>query len=791
MGTGSFDVDFGTNFVAGAAAQILVLSYDPDVEGEDESPFALLPNVRCLSVDAREGPDPPTARFQYVLDNQLGALLGWPRAFEDVWPIDAQGPYVVRNDDRLVVAMQDIDGSTQFLFDGFAQVPQVDVSPSGEAVSFTAVNVAIRAFDEPITGSLRRDSSADGSIDDSGESDIWTDLPARFNPADHTIGSYGGFLPNATNENFDTVLEDEEDGGIPQPFPVFIDPFNPFGTITSVTPNNYWTVGGAVRYILANYNRDQEFVKHPDLRLLEQALVDYSPADGKQVMNPDDPSSFKAAPVTIRDYDASNKPWPRVLAELLAYAGFYMRFDTGTGPDGLPETAVKFYRRDEFAINPVKRVYLADGGSVVDFPSNVTGIRLARDASEIVNALRVETGPRQVEVSIAILPLYQPTAGDEVPGPTPATGRLKYSTSSWSPSTSATTRRKYRWYGADELGEGHLGFNDDGTTRWSTEPCKFEINSIKAAGGKGTPVFAPDEDGNPTFVLRYRPGHHTLISRDSQDRPLRATLQLAFPTDKDSAGPRFVDPTVIDTAELGAFKIIDIPSGNGWRLLPDRLGIEITVDDPEQWPTGDHGNPDTADGAVPNIQGISWWANPAPAGVDKADLDPTFGQIPVFILTVAIDDDQMMDAKAESRFVSPTKYTRWRNIDAKDHFQYATVNKSSRYYKQMNGDGKGPVVVRDDTDRANAHASQLRSKHEFPPIAGSLTLPYISTYYGVGDEISAIAGRDASLQSNIGAPQGESPTYPWCVGVSWSFENDRQSTQLILSDRRADAQNAW
>ena len=39
----------------------------------------------------------------------------------------------------------------------------------------------------------------------------------------------------------------------------------------------------------------------------------------------------------------------------------------------------------------------------------------------------------------------------------------------------------------------------------------------------------------------------------------------------------------------------------GWRLLPDRLGIEVTVEDPEQWNGGK---------SVGDIRGVTWQAAP-------------------------------------------------------------------------------------------------------------------------------------------------------------------------------------
>ena len=61
-----------------------------------------MPNVRCDSIQYREGAEPPVARFRYVLDDSAGAS-DYPSQFEQLWPLAAAGPYVVQNDDRIVV----------------------------------------------------------------------------------------------------------------------------------------------------------------------------------------------------------------------------------------------------------------------------------------------------------------------------------------------------------------------------------------------------------------------------------------------------------------------------------------------------------------------------------------------------------------------------------------------------------------------------------------------------------------------------------------------------------------
>ena len=67
-------------------------------------------------------------------------------------------------------------------------------------------------------------------------------------------------------------------------------------------------------------------------------------------------------------------------------------------------------------------------------------------------------------------------------------------------------------------------------------------------------------------------------------------------------------------------------------------------------------------------------------------------------------------------------------------------------------------------------------------------LPFITDFYDLGDRINQIAGRNISLQENVGASTGEAPDYPFVVGVSWVFQPG-QETHLHLSDHRAQGVN--
>ena len=732
---GSFDLDGYTSSLSGPAMAIGVYLYDPDAE----QPFALLPNIWCLRIDYREGPEPPVARFRYILDSNMSLNFGWPARIGDVWPIDAQGSYVVLPDDRLIVAAQNPDGSPLYLFDGFAQIPQADVTPRTEEATFVAVGVAARAWDDTIHTRIQRD--ADTPDDTSGGSDFEVHLPCRFNPASQRPGSMGGYLGNSTPDALYTVPEDSDDGG----YPVFVDPLLAERQAEEeselVEP---WYIADALLYLLAQPNPGDDYINWPSGGTIEDLLETLAPPPGSTTF---DPETAVPSNCVIRDYDATGKTLPEVMAELLGYAGFFMTWQLGSDGDGTPVTSLRFYRRDGAATGPIKSIYLdVPGASLADGSlNNATRLHLTRDTNHVVNAWRVETAQQRVEITVILAPLFEPAASDAQ-----AANRVQFNSANLTEATAAT-RRKYRWYGADECGDGHWNMSDG---EWSVQPLDL------------SPVFPNTDANTKSYCTRYRPGSDTLIATDSDGRPLKAVLEYyASGTTADSA-----DPYVQNKQGAGGWLTIK----NGWRLLHDRLGIEVTVPDPEEWATG---NP-----KLPKIAGISQVAT---AGTNN-------WQPFTLRLTTTIESDRRIDARAPKRTASPTQFARWRSADASDHFQYTTITPGSINYPAAGGDGTNPVVVRDDTTAATTHAQQLRSSHEMPPLAGSVTVPGISVAYSVGDRVSLISGRGINLQTNIGANQGEAHVFPWIVGISWSFEGDRQSTTLVLSDRRTDTTgNTW
>jgi hypothetical protein len=731
MPVGTFDLSYLPAAIASPALPIGVLLYQPG----QTPPYTILPNIRCMRIDYKEGPEPPVARFVYMMDDTLYQVLGWPSQFEQIWPIDALGPYIVHTDDRLVVATQDPDGNLIVLFDGFAQVPQGDLSAARQGVTFVATGTPVRWWDSPITGRTQRNADMLDVTD--GSQDVETELPTRWNPSDTAVGTLSGYLANAVTAEQLTVGQNGN-------YPVFVDPL----VIESddggfVQDAAYWFVSDATKYLMQLYppgsdGASNPYVILPSFKTLDSILnAQYPPTP----TGPFDPATAHTADVMIRDYDATNKHVPEVMNDLLEYSGFVMNWLVGQDQNSLPTTTLQLLRRDAAASANPKVVYLAADGVTTFDPSqnNTAAFHLARDNNAVVNAITVEAELNQVEATFYLVPLFQPAAGDQ------NNTQNFFSTNL----TTATQdqRRKYRWYGVDELG---FGFWNSTSQQWTTgEGCDF------------SPLF-PKISGFAQYVKRMRPGSKTLISRDASGHPLKAILEIQLGVTSSTPGPvtSFVAPSWPGWQTVS----------HGWRLLPDRLGIEVTAENPDQWHSG---NPHIQD-----IRGIAWQIS---GGAQTFALR----------LTTVIEGDVRITANAPKRIGSPSVYTRERAIDAKDHFRYCEVSPNSLYYSQDGGNGTDPYVVRDDTATAQTHANLVRAAHEFPRLAGSVTIPFLTDYYCIGDRIKLIEGRNANLQINVGMDQGEKPTYPWVTAFSWVLEADRQQTILQLSDRRGEVRPNW
>lgn len=316
--------------------------------------------------------------------------------------------------------------------------------------------------------------------------------------------------------------------------------------------------------------------------------------------------------------------------------------------------------------------------------------------------------------------------------------------------TTDATRKKYRYYTFDELGLGHWDFS--GTPSFVTGTC----TSLDAVLG------APVADGAGAMVRQYahrpRPGEGTLFSLDDKGHPKRAELEVS----RDYAG---ASPGVWDGT--GTWRSL---ADSGWKLDRDGLGIWITADSPESWAL-----PKSTGTVVPGdvLHGVTSLA--APAGADtKFTLK----------LTCVIRGDMDLGTTAARRDASPMRFTVQRLIDSKDHWQKQIVCASSKF----NSSGQD-VTIRDDTDKAQAHADALRLAREFPVTAGSVVVPWVTHALGVGDFLSRITGREVDLVTSAGGAGGEGPRYPVVTGFSVGCQIP-QHTRFEVSDARAEPERA-
>lgn len=507
-----------------ARAPVLLGVYRYNSSGAPE--YQHLPNVRVLAVQFREGPDPGVARFRYVFNPADPSTD--PTSFQQALAVDCDLVNVVKNDERLVVVRFNPDGSADPLFDGFAQVPELSLSPSQELVTFLAYGVAVREWDTPVGGALVRDADDPTTVDD-----VETDLPTYFNPEG---------LPNATPEGADAR------GKAGKSYPTFLDPL----VVRAPDLRRRWTLSMAARYLCYHHNPDEHYVVNPDGDLLDSLLDSRTPSSGV-TMDPGDPSTYDSRPIDVPDLPATGKPWPVVLYELLEPNGFGMAFRLEADTNGNPSTRLDIFRRQDGSPATYKDLYLQPSGEPLDpARSNLARARLARDTSGVANVLSVESAPIRYEASFVLAPGFPIAPGDAADA---ASIQAFDRTSS---SFSRENRDKYRLYVFDETAEGHWDF-------------------VAAALAHDDPSLADlfvDDAGKPVpYVKRRRVPSGELLTADSNRKPLKA--RLAISTDYAGTAPGLWDGT-------GTWQNV----AGGFDLLRDRLGVWVNVPNPNGWNIG-------------------------------------------------------------------------------------------------------------------------------------------------------------------------------------------------------------
>ena len=170
-----------------------------------------------------------------------------------------------------------------------------------------------------------------------------------------------------------------------------------------------------------------------------------------------------------------------------------------------PYDYLEVYRKDAAGPTDPKQILLPPAGSSLSTAlANVATMHAAFDYQAVANSFYIETAPQRYEVSVILAPAFQPQAGDGT-----AANRVQFRNNALDASNAtAATRAKYRFYVADECGDGHWSL---ATSQWLTDPIDFS-SIFQLPNG--------NPDNLPTYVRRYRPGRNTLFSKDLNNKPL-------------------------------------------------------------------------------------------------------------------------------------------------------------------------------------------------------------------------------------------------------------------------------
>lgn len=479
----------------------------------------------------------------------------------------------------------------------------------------------------------------------------------------------------------------------------------------------FWTLPNALRYLLFTENEDETWVKNPDGGDLDLLLVARVPKAG-QVFDPLNPATYTTSDIILHDKPITGRDWPTVAHSLTRDKGFGMRFQLFTLPSGLPETRLVFNLRQA---GPVKPLYLQPRFSQFDPSySNMGAIRIGRDIGSVANRWTVQGRLVRYEVSLILVPGFAMSAGDDAPLNLP-----NYQESS--PDFSTKYYDAYRLYVFDETGEGHY-----------LPGTSTKLTSVASLDGLFT---------RGKYARRRRKPIGQLVTRDAKGSPYKA--RLAYCNDYTGKTPGLWD---------GTGNWITIEQGKGWTLLEDRIGIRVTAANPNDWAIG------AAQGSVADvrIRGVEWQ-------------QPGNARNFLLRLTCVIESDQVVKATATRTVSSPLAYDIERVVDARERYQKNIIDLSSIFNSTLL-----PIVDRDDTDAALAEATSYRQSSEAGILQGTAVIPYLTTYYQIGDRISSVAGRGLGFRTDGAASTG-TPVYPVVEGIRWDFI-DGQRTTLFLSD---------
>ena len=432
--------------------------------------------------------------------------------------------------------------------------------------------------------------------------------------------------------------------------------------------------------------------------------------------DPDDPETYEARDVIATDRPITGRDWPSMLHTLVRDIGVDMEFLTYANADGTPETHLRLFLQQ--SARP-KTLYLQPRFAALDPSySNTARLDIGRDFRSVANVWTAEGRQVRYEASFILAPGYPASADDAS-----ASNLVKFDRAAIKADPSNAD--KYRLYVLDECGEGH--YAPSGSTKIETP---FDFDSLL---------------GKDKWVKRRRKPLAELLSKGPDGKPLKAALSYAH----EYAGsvPGYWDGT-------GDWK----PITGGWELLDDRIGIRINNEHPNNWSVGK----DPESGVNVELRGVE---------------GPALNNLGLFRLrlTVVIEADEVVKGEAKRRPECPLSDEIRRVIDARDRYQKNVIDLTSEFNSEL-----VQIVERDDTQKAEADALGYRISADAGVLQGVAAVPYITTYYGIGDRVTGLAGRGLGFRTDGGGSDSQK-VYPVVEGIRWEF-GGAQRTLLYLSD---------
>jgi hypothetical protein len=548
--------------------------------------------------------------------------------------------------------------------------------------------------------------------------DVPTDVRCQFNPRGQ---------PNAIPDGVDKAGAIV--GMVDGEYKTFVDPL----IIRDPEIRAFWTLNESARYLCQVNNPTQTYVTNPDGAALDALLVSKLPISGT-VFNPNDDTTYTVEPIISADTPFTGKDWVGFLKDLIGDYGFGLTYDltaSDTGElTGMPKTTLALYGTQDATPLPL---FLQARGSPVDRRyTNTLTADVERDLAAVANVITVEGELEEFEASLVLWCGFPCTATDAF-DPT-AWGVFCKSSPNYHEHPSA-----YRLFVFDETGDGHYVMNTN--TELNDTPTLDPI--------LGAPVGTP---AVPQYTHRRRPPIGDLISLD-ETTGIKHKWQVHLSTNYASVNGEIWDGT-------GDW----FPVTKGIELLKDRLGIRITCDDPNAWSIGEL------------TAGVT---SPLPDGMVCRVVEACNNKngAPLFSvrLTVRFQGDARLKGTVARRAASPITRDITRTIDAHDRFRKQTVCASSIY--NITGSDE---VFRDDTADAVAEATAVQLMTEAGRLDAPFTLDHLTTFYGIGDRISGIVGRNTPLRTD-GGGSGENPILPVVTGRKLVFY-PQQLTELETTD---------